>query len=142
MLSCRGREISFCERVYRERDSLEYLLHLARSVTQVKGSVQRMKYYIVGSEYELQKKGVIERVSGISREFKLCHNFSRHHFICVDEQMIDSVVIRGRYARLVGRFNPNYYTITQSDKEEYHVLLINDKEKFWTENLYLVITHK
>lgn len=142
MLSCGEREIAFCDRVRHERDSLERLLHLTRSMVSRNTRLGGEKYYIIGSESDLVKKGIIKRVSGISMEFKLCNDFPKHHFICVDDHAIDSVVVYGKYVRIVGRFNPDYYTITGCDKDDHHVMRINDKVKFWAENVYLVITHK
>lgn len=144
--SCERKEICFLnasvQNITSERDSLEKLLYMTRAFHARQDSVSQLKYYIVGSELELMEKGIIIRVSGLSREFKINHSVSKFHFFCECFQNLDSIVIRGKYVRLVGSFNPEHYTVTGSDKDNYHVLTIRDKERFWAQNMFLVITHK
>lgn len=145
-LSCERKEIcslnSNVQHLASECDSLERLLYLTRAFYAHIDSISPLKYYIIGSESELMEKGIITRVSGLSREFKISHSVSKFHFLCECFETLDSIVVRGKYVRLVGSFDPEHYTITGSDKDNYHILTIRDKERFWAQNMFLVITHK
>lgn len=86
--------------------------------------------------------GIITRVSGLSREFKISNMISEHHFIGINAQATDSITISGKHIRIIGCFNPKYYQISGHDEDNIHTLIIKDKEKFWAHNKFLIITCK
>lgn len=144
--SCERGEIHFLnERLLqaeKERDSLERLLSLTRLFCTHEVNFSSARFFIVGSESELLKKGVITRVSGLSREFKISNFASKYHFRNDHFQHCDTLEIRGKCVRILGCFHPDSYTLTGSDKEDYHLLTIHDQNRFWAQSFFLVITHK
>lgn len=144
--SCERREIHFLNnrllQAEQQCDSLERLLSLTRLFCTSESSLFRTRYFIVGSESELLKMGVITRVSGLSREFKISNFVSKYLFDSGHFERFDTLEIHGKHVRILGSFHPDSYTLTGSDKENYHLLTIKDSDRFWAQSFFLVITHK
>lgn len=101
-----------------------------------------MKYYVIASEKVLLESGVITRVSGLSREMKINNKFNKKFFIAKHIESIDTLVVAGKDVKVIGRFHPDSYTITGKQSDDYHLVIIKDKNLFWDDSRYLVITHK
>ncbi len=144
--SCARREIA---RLYKkidtltqQCDSLEHLLNDSRHYyfTHHNHS-DTLRYYIIGHIDKLMQKGVIAKVSGLSREYKPHHNLSATHFKEDKHHMIDSLEVKGKNPRIVGCFNSSYYKLKQTSNDNQYTFIITNREKFWQFSSHLIIIH-
>jgi len=116
----------------REKDQI-----IARQASQLK-----TVYYIIGSEKELKKKGIIVEkggLLGLRKTKKLAAGFDEKEFLTADISELNALSIdqKIKKVKVISPHNPNSYHLVKKDDKQ-TVLEIIDPQEFWKIK-YLVI---
>ncbi len=120
----------------------EYQLQEKDQIIEQQANQLKTVYYIIGSEKELKKKGIIEEkggLLGLRKTKKLAAGFDEKEFLTADISDLIAVQIDQtiKKVKVISPQNPNSYHLVKKDDQQ-TVLEILNPEEFWKIK-YLVI---
>ena len=95
-------------------------------------------FYVFGTKKELKEQNIITSDGFLSKKKVLESNFDKDYFTQVDIREVDSIPLYRPKAKIL-TIHPNGSYKLEKNPEGAMVLLITDKDKFWSTSKYLVV---
>lgn len=105
----------------------------------MKDNTDSTVFYTIDHTHTLLRRGVIERVSGLSRECKAARTLPHHYFKAQHYSSLDTLTFRGAAPRVIGSFPSVSYELREN-KDKHYTLTIKDPQLFWSTCSYLIIS--
>ncbi len=99
-------------------------------------------YYIVGSDRELIRDGIVVKSGGIGRTMVLSNNYDLSKLTRVNKENVTRIAVGEKRVTIVTPHPAGSYELIMSDRNTVDELVIKDPEKFWETSRVLVIAYR
>lgn len=99
-------------------------------------------HWIVNTEKELQKRGIVDKKGFIGRTLILKNVADTNGFTTGDRRNINSIAIGQKGVKIVSSHPKDSYELISGEKNSIQELIIKDKEAFWKTSKILVVSHR
>jgi hypothetical protein len=118
------------------------MLVMTRQKNKIQGmtTVMHMVYYVVGTNKELKKDGVVTNEGGfvgIGKTASIKKDFNAACFTNVDMTQVRVIALNKRFEKIVTNHPSDSYSVTDNKKSD--SLIITDAVSFWSASKYLVV---
>lgn len=102
-------------------------------------------YFVIGSQKELEQKGIINRKGGfigIGRTSTVSANVDLSQFTKIDIRSFEGVAIGHKNVKILSVHPSDSYTLKMDSKNVCTGIEITNSKRFWQSSKYLVITYR
>lgn len=118
------------------------MLVMTRQKNKIEGmtTVMHMVYYVVGTNKELKKDGVVTNEGGfvgIGKTASIKKDFNAACFTNADMTQVRVIALNKRFEKIVTNHPSDSYSVTDNKKSD--SIIIKDAVSFWSASKYLVV---